>query len=186
MKRIAIGVQYDGTAWHGYQKQEDGHTVQDKLEQALEKFATVRLATTCAGRTDTGVHALEQVVHFDTDLTRDAGAFAEPGFDDSGWTPVDVVPVDRAILEPRISPPVRVVDERPMARTEHADRVLSEHPFALLAGMMLDQQFPMERAFAGPGKLVERLGGLDPVTVAQADPETFVVPNAGEVLFRLR
>ena len=70
MKRIAIGVQYDGTAWHGYQKQEDGHTVQDKLEQALEKFATVRLATTCAGRTDTGVHALEQVVHFDTDLVR--------------------------------------------------------------------------------------------------------------------
>ena len=52
MKRIAIGLQYDGTAWHGYQKQEDGQTVQDKLEQALEKFATVRLGTTCAGRTD--------------------------------------------------------------------------------------------------------------------------------------
>ncbi|NRR29454.1 tRNA pseudouridine(38-40) synthase TruA [Oxalobacteraceae bacterium] len=71
MKRIAIGVQYDGTAWHGYQKQEDGHTVQDQLENALEQFARVRLATTCAGRTDTGVHALEQVVHFDTDLSRD-------------------------------------------------------------------------------------------------------------------
>ena len=66
-----MGVQYDGTAWHGYQKQEDGHTVQDQLELALEKFARVHLATTCAGRTDTGVHALEQVVHFDTDLTRD-------------------------------------------------------------------------------------------------------------------
>lgn len=71
MKRIAIGVQYDGTAWHGYQKQEDGQTVQDQLELALEKFARVRLATTCAGRTDTGVHALEQVVHFDTELSRD-------------------------------------------------------------------------------------------------------------------
>lgn len=71
MKRIALGVQYDGTAWHGYQKQLDGQTVQDQLEQALAKFARVTLATTCAGRTDTGVHALEQVVHFDTDLTRD-------------------------------------------------------------------------------------------------------------------
>jgi tRNA pseudouridine38-40 synthase len=71
VKRSALGVQYDGTAWHGYQKQVDGHTVQDQLEMALEKFARVALATTCAGRTDTGVHALEQVVHFDTDLTRD-------------------------------------------------------------------------------------------------------------------
>jgi len=71
LKRIAIGVQYDGSAWHGYQKQADGQTVQDQLELALEKFARVPLATTCAGRTDTGVHALEQVVHFDTDLNRD-------------------------------------------------------------------------------------------------------------------
>ncbi|HEV7813819.1 MAG TPA: tRNA pseudouridine(38-40) synthase TruA [Janthinobacterium sp.] len=70
MKRIALGVQYDGTAWHGYQKQEDGHTVQDRLEFALKEFARTDLATTCAGRTDTGVHALEQVVHFDTELTR--------------------------------------------------------------------------------------------------------------------
>lgn len=71
MKRIALGVQYDGTAWNGYQKQPDRHTVQDQLEIALEKFARTQLATTCAGRTDTGVHALEQVVHFDTELTRE-------------------------------------------------------------------------------------------------------------------
>jgi tRNA pseudouridine38-40 synthase len=71
LKRIALGLQYDGSAWNGYQKQADRHTVQDRLEIALEKFARVFLATTCAGRTDTGVHALEQVVHFDTDLTRD-------------------------------------------------------------------------------------------------------------------
>ena len=71
MKRIALGVQYDGTAWNGYQKQPDRHTVQDRLEIALEKFARVALSTTCAGRTDTGVHALEQVIHFDTELTRD-------------------------------------------------------------------------------------------------------------------
>jgi tRNA pseudouridine38-40 synthase len=70
LKRIAIGLQYDGQAWHGYQKQDHGLTVQDKLEQALLEFATVPLATTCAGRTDAGVHASEQIVHFDTDLNR--------------------------------------------------------------------------------------------------------------------
>ncbi|UOD30623.1 tRNA pseudouridine(38-40) synthase TruA [Massilia violaceinigra] len=70
MKRIALGVQYDGTAFNGYQKQPDRNTVQDRLEIALEKFARVELGTTCAGRTDTGVHALEQVVHFDTGIAR--------------------------------------------------------------------------------------------------------------------
>ena len=70
VKRIAIGLQYDGQAWQGYQKQAHGLTVQDKLEQAILSFATVPLATTCAGRTDAGVHAAEQVVHFDTDLNR--------------------------------------------------------------------------------------------------------------------
>ena len=71
MKRIALGVQYDGSPWSGYQKQLDKNTVQDRLEIALREFGRGDFATTCAGRTDTGVHALEQVVHFDTDLTRD-------------------------------------------------------------------------------------------------------------------
>jgi tRNA pseudouridine38-40 synthase len=70
MGRIALGVQYDGTPWNGYQKQPSGHTVQDQLEQALARFACTALPTTCAGRTDRGVHATEQVVHFDTDLVR--------------------------------------------------------------------------------------------------------------------
>jgi tRNA pseudouridine38-40 synthase len=72
VKRIALGVQYVGTGWNGYQKQPSRATVQDQLEIALEKFACVPLHTTCAGRTDAGVHALEQVVHFDTDLDRAA------------------------------------------------------------------------------------------------------------------
>lgn len=54
-----------------------------------------------------------------------------------------------------------------------ADRVLEESPFALLVGMMLDQQFPMERAFAGPAKVLERFGTLDPDAIAAADPEAF-------------
>jgi uncharacterized HhH-GPD family protein len=60
-----------------------------------------------------------------------------------------------------------------IAQDPDADRVLSESPFALLVGMMLDQQFPMERAFAGPAKILERLGSIDPAVVAEADPEEF-------------
>ncbi len=54
-----------------------------------------------------------------------------------------------------------------------SDVVLDDYPFALLAGMMLDQQFPMERAFAGPAKILERFGSLDPAEIAAADPEEF-------------
>jgi tRNA pseudouridine38-40 synthase len=71
LKRIVLGVQYDGTPWRGWQTQPGGGTVQDVLEAALAKFALAKIATTCAGRTDAGVHALEQVVHFDTPLERE-------------------------------------------------------------------------------------------------------------------
>lgn len=60
-----------------------------------------------------------------------------------------------------------------IAQEPAADKVLSEDPFALLVGMMLDQQFPMERAFAGPAKVLDRFGTLDPAAIAAADPETF-------------
>lgn len=75
MKRIVLGVQYDGLPWHGWQTQTSGDTVQDQLETALEKFAQREITTICAGRTDTGVHAIEQVVHFDTDLARDSSSW---------------------------------------------------------------------------------------------------------------
>lgn len=56
-----------------------------------------------------------------------------------------------------------------------ADALLSNDPFALLVGMLLDQQMPMERAFAGPHKIAERLGTtkLDPIAIADLDPEQF-------------
>jgi tRNA pseudouridine38-40 synthase len=66
-----LGVQYDGSPWRGWQTQPGGGTVQDTLEAALKKFTLTDIATTCAGRTDAGVHALEQVVHFDTELDRE-------------------------------------------------------------------------------------------------------------------
>ncbi|MBA3594083.1 MAG: tRNA pseudouridine(38-40) synthase TruA [Polaromonas sp.] len=69
--RIALGLSYNGGAYEGWQSQLSGKTVQDQLEKALGKFADQPIRTLCAGRTDAGVHALMQVVHFDTQLTRE-------------------------------------------------------------------------------------------------------------------
>ncbi|MBS0404346.1 MAG: tRNA pseudouridine(38-40) synthase TruA [Proteobacteria bacterium] len=70
MTRIALGLSFAGTRYHGWQSQPSGQTVQDRLERALLQFATQPLHTLCAGRTDAGVHGLMQVVHFDTTLQR--------------------------------------------------------------------------------------------------------------------
>ncbi len=72
LQRLALGVAYRGQAYHGWQSQPDGRTVQDHLEKALSAFANQPVATVCAGRTDSGVHALNQVVHLDTPLQREA------------------------------------------------------------------------------------------------------------------
>jgi uncharacterized HhH-GPD family protein len=60
-----------------------------------------------------------------------------------------------------------------LAQDPAADEVLSSSPFALLVGMLLDQQYPMEHAFRGPAKLLDRFGTLDPARIAEADPEEF-------------
>ena len=72
MTRIALGVAYRGERYHGWQSQPDGRTVQDELERALSQFAAAPVSTVCAGRTDSGVHALNQVVHFDAPVQREA------------------------------------------------------------------------------------------------------------------
>lgn len=72
MARLALGLAYRGQAYHGWQSQPDGLTVQDRVEQALTAFADQAITTVCAGRTDAGVHALNQVVHLDTPVERDA------------------------------------------------------------------------------------------------------------------
>jgi tRNA pseudouridine38-40 synthase len=64
--RIALGLEYDGAAFTGWQTQPDGRGVQDALERGLAEVAAQPAPTICAGRTDTGVHAFDQVVHFDT------------------------------------------------------------------------------------------------------------------------
>lgn len=69
--RLALGVAYRGQAYHGWQSQPDGRTVQDVLEKALSAFTDGPVHTLCAGRTDAGVHAFNQVVHLDTVIDRD-------------------------------------------------------------------------------------------------------------------
>ncbi len=68
--RVAMGVEYDGTAYHGWQMQDDVVTVQQRLEEALSKVANHPVIVHCAGRTDTGVHGLGQVIHFDSNAVR--------------------------------------------------------------------------------------------------------------------
>ena len=73
--RIALGLEYDGSSFCGWQSQPSGCGVQDYLERALEQIAGHPLRVVTAGRTDTGVHALGQVVHFDTEVLRPDSAW---------------------------------------------------------------------------------------------------------------
>ncbi len=70
MTRIVLGIEYDGSFFSGWQYQYEKRTVQGELEQALSAVANQKITVHCAGRTDAGVHALEQVVHFDTEVER--------------------------------------------------------------------------------------------------------------------
>jgi tRNA pseudouridine38-40 synthase len=70
MSRIVLGIEYDGSLFSGWQYQIEQRTVQGELEKALSRVADHQIVVHCAGRTDSGVHALEQVVHFDTKATR--------------------------------------------------------------------------------------------------------------------
>ena len=68
--RIALGLEYCGSNFRGWQSQTGGRTVQDALQSALTAIAGEPLSVMCAGRTDAGVHASQQVVHFDTPVAR--------------------------------------------------------------------------------------------------------------------
>lgn len=73
--RIALGIEYNGSGFCGWQSQPGGCGIQDQLESALAGIAGHPLRVTAAGRTDTGVHALGQVVHFDTEAKRPESAW---------------------------------------------------------------------------------------------------------------
>lgn len=79
MPRIAMGVQYNGANYFGWQSQPDLPTVQQAVEAALSRVADQPITIICAGRTDRGVHGLGQVVHFDTDVHREIHAWHRGG-----------------------------------------------------------------------------------------------------------
>lgn len=77
--RYAAGIEYDGSGFHGWQRLAEGPTVQVAVEKALGFVVNHPLEVVCAGRTDSGVHARCQVVHFDTDAERTPYALRQGG-----------------------------------------------------------------------------------------------------------
>ena len=77
MKRIALLVQYDGSHYSGWQKQKNASTVQEILDRALLKITNHKVKTFAAGRTDAGVHASGQVVHFDIDCVIPGNSYSD-------------------------------------------------------------------------------------------------------------
>lgn len=75
MGRIAVGIEYDGAAFHGWQQQSHAASVQETVQAALSRVADSPVELTCAGRTDAGVHARAQVAHFDTEADRSPRAW---------------------------------------------------------------------------------------------------------------
>ncbi|GAA5161352.1 tRNA pseudouridine(38-40) synthase TruA [Viridibacterium curvum] len=75
MARIVLSIEYDGSAFEGWQSQPHGRTVQDVLQAAVREIAGHEVVLHCAGRTDTGVHATTQIAHFDTDAARPLSAW---------------------------------------------------------------------------------------------------------------
>jgi tRNA pseudouridine38-40 synthase len=85
--RLALGIEYQGGAYCGWQQQSEAASVQQALQQALSRVADEPIDVVCAGRTDAGVHAREQVVHFDTDAERNARAWLLGA---NRWLPRDI------------------------------------------------------------------------------------------------
>lgn len=152
--RIAVGVEYDGRRFHGWERQRNARTVQEVLEEALGRVADAPVRTVCAGRTDARVHALGQVAHFDTSARRSARSWT---FGASANLPDDVcvlwaAPVDGefharfsaqsrsyryvilnravrpAVLDGRVTWECRPLDAGAMARA--ARPLLGEHDFS--------------------------------------------------------
>lgn len=78
--KIAVGIEYDGSEFHGWQSQKhDSQTVQEQVEAALSKVAAHPVSLVCAGRTDAGVHATQQIAHFETQAIRSEKAWVFGG-----------------------------------------------------------------------------------------------------------
>jgi tRNA pseudouridine38-40 synthase len=179
--RIALGLEYDGSAFCGWQTQPTGCGVQDHLQAALSKFADTPIEVTAAGRTDTGVHAAAQVVHFDTDAVRETfswvrgtNAQLDPAARVRWATPVPDDfharygarsrlyrylltdgPVAPAILRGRVGWYHRPLDAAPMA--EAARALVGEHDFTSFRDSQCQAKSPVRTLTEAR---VERRGDL--------------------------
>lgn len=167
--RIAMGIEYDGTNYVGWQLQDNGPSVQGVVEEALGQVANHPLRITCAGRTDTGVHALGQVVHFDTEVERSERSWV---FGCNANLPKDVAvtwaksvnddfharfsaklrryryvifnrPVRPTFLAYRVSWEYRPLDEKRMAAA--AQFLLGEHDFNAYRAVGCQSKTPVRR-----------------------------------------
>lgn len=77
MTKYALGIEYSGSGFSGWQRQKHSKTIQEQVENSLGYVANHPVSLVCAGRTDTGVHAVEQVVHFESDAVRDDRAWIQ-------------------------------------------------------------------------------------------------------------
>jgi tRNA pseudouridine38-40 synthase len=177
--RIAVGIEYDGSAYAGWQAQASLATVQQVAEQALGRIAAEPVSLTCAGRTDAGVHAHGQVAHFDTRALRSTrgwvlGANSElpPDVSVSWATPVPAhfharycaeARTYRYVILNRLSRPAllaaraawvhRLLDHERMR--EAAQALVGEHDFSAFRSSECQAKSPVRRM---EGISVERLG----------------------------
>ncbi len=171
LQRIALGVRYDGATYHGWQTQEDLSTVQRSLERALGVVANHTVSVTCAGRTDAGVHATGQVIHFDSHANRSEHAWV---FGANSNLPHDItvrwaklVPFEfharftaegrryrYLLLNQEVRPGIlrnaigwhyRPLDENKMH--EAASHLIGEHDFSAYRGAGCQSKTPMRRIF---------------------------------------
>jgi tRNA pseudouridine38-40 synthase len=164
--RVALALEYDGSPFHGWQSQPDGNGVQDALERALGAIAGTPVRAVAAGRTDAGVHATVQVVHFETDATRPDTAWLRgvnallPGSIAVRWAlPVDAEFHARFAATGRhytyllLDRPVRPLAIEAM-RTA-ADTLVGEHDFSAFRAAECQAKSPVKR--------------LDRVSIARED-----------------
>ena len=169
--RIALGLEYDGSGFCGWQRQTTGRTVQGCLEDALSVVADHTVDVVCAGRTDTGVHATGQVIHFDSSAPRDAEAWVRgvnsnlPGDVSVQWA-VAVGPdfharfsarrrsyryiilnksVASALLRDRVSRVYQALDVHAM--TAAAGHLLGEHDFTSLRAAACQAKHPVRTIY---------------------------------------
>lgn len=144
-ERIALAVEYDGSGFFGWQAQRNLQlpTVQETLEAALSKIAATPISVVCAGRTDTGVHASHQIVHFDTPVARAEKAWVLGGNTalPAGIAIKWAAPVS-ADFHARFSATARryrYIIHNPRTRSAHLARLATHFPYALDAELMHEE-----------------------------------------------